>query len=47
MSKKLTNPLNVTNKEIKGWKGFNSMIFRVNNMMTILPLISELHSKYM
>ena len=47
LEKKLTNPLNAANKEIKGWKAFLSMNQRVKNMSTILPLISELHSKYM
>ena len=35
------------NKEIKHWKGFLSLQERVKNMNTIMPLISDLHSKYM
>lgn len=35
------------NKEIKHWKGFLALQERVKNMNIILPLISDLHSKYM
>lgn len=47
MQKRQTNPLNPQNKDIKSWKAFIAMNQRVVNMGTILPLISELHSKYM
>lgn len=47
MQKTSVNPLNVQNKEIKSWKSFISLLDRVKNMGTILPLISELHSPFM
>lgn len=47
MQTKQTNPQNPQNKEIKNWKAFVSLNERVKNMNTILPLISQLHSKFM
>ena len=47
MQTKQTNPQNPQNKEIKSWKAFVALNERVKNMYTILPLISDLHSKYM
>ena len=41
------NPQGPQNKEIKGWRSFTALGDRVKNMNTILPLITELHSKYM
>jgi len=45
MAQKQTHP-NV-NKEIKGYKSFQSLNDRLKNMSKILPLIAQLHSKYM
>jgi dynein heavy chain len=47
MQAKLTNPQNPQNKEIRNWKAFLALNDRVKNMNTILPLISQLHSKFM
>lgn len=47
MQTKQTNPQNASNKEIKNWKAFVGLNDRVKNMNTILPLISQLHSKFM
>jgi dynein heavy chain len=47
MQTKQTNPQNPQNKEIKNWKAFLALNERVKNMNTILPLISQLHSKFM
>jgi hypothetical protein len=47
MQTKQCNPQAPQNKEVKSWKGFVSMIDRVKNMNTILPLIAQLHSKFM
>jgi dynein heavy chain len=41
------NPQKAQNKEIKSFKAFLALNERVKNMNTILPLISELHSKFM
>jgi len=35
------------NKEVRTWKAFVALNERVKNMNTILPLISQLHSKFM
>lgn len=47
LQKKQVNPVNPVNKEIKAWGAFTSLNERVKNMSTILPLISDLHSKTM
>ena len=47
MQTKQTNPQNPQNKEIKNWKSFIALNERVKNMNIILPLISQLHSKFM
>jgi len=47
MQTKQCNPQAPQNKEIKGFKAFQSLNERVKNMNAILPLISELHSPYM
>jgi dynein heavy chain, axonemal len=47
MQTKQCNPQSAQNKEIKTWKSFNALNDRVKNMNTILPLISQLHSKFM
>jgi dynein heavy chain len=47
MQTKQCNPQSPANKEIKSWKSFVSLNDRVKNMNTILPLISQLHSKFM
>jgi dynein heavy chain, axonemal len=47
IQQKITSPTNPKNKEIKSWKAFISLNERVRNMNTILPLISQLHSKFM
>lgn len=47
MQTKQTNPQNPQNKEIKNWKAFLALNERVKNMNIILPLISQLHSKFM
>lgn len=47
MQTKQTDPKNPANKEIKGWKSFVALGERVKNMGVILPLISQLHSKFM
>jgi dynein heavy chain len=41
------NPQAPQNKDIKTWKSFTNLGERVKNMNTILPLITELHSKFM
>ena len=41
------NPQAPQNKDIKTWKSFTALGERVKNMNTILPLITELHSKFM
>ncbi len=46
MQQKQTNPNAPQNKDIKNWKAFVELNERVKNMNTILPLISQLHSKY-
>jgi len=45
MAAKQTNPN--SNKEIKGFKSFQALNERIKNMSKILPLISQLHSKFM
>ena len=45
MSAKQTNPNN--NKDIKGFNSFKALNDRIKNMSKILPLISQLHSKFM
>jgi dynein heavy chain, axonemal len=45
MGSKQTNPQ--TNKEIKGYKSFQALNDRIKNMSKLLPLIGQLHSKYM
>lgn len=47
MQTKQCNPQSPQNKEIKTWKAFQALNDRVKNMNTILPLISQLHSKFM
>ena len=47
LQKKQVNPVFPTNKEIKGWGAFSALNERVKNMGTVLPLISDLHSKAM
>jgi len=47
MQTKQCNPQSPLNKEIKNWKSFVALNERVKNMNTILPLISQLHSKFM
>ena len=47
LQKKQVNPVNPVNKEIKAWGAFSALNERVKNMSTILPLISDLHSKTM
>lgn len=47
MQTKQTNPTLASNKEIKGYKSFITLNERVKQMGTILPLISQLHSKFM
>ena len=47
MQTKQCNPQAPANKEIKNWKSFVALNERVKNMNTILPLISQLHSKFM
>jgi len=47
MQTKQTNPQQPVNKEIKSWRAFVQLNERVKNMNTILPLISQLHSKFM
>lgn len=34
-------------KEIKYWKGYNSVVDKVKNMSVVLPLVSALHSEFM
>jgi dynein heavy chain len=45
MAAKQTNPNN--NKDIKSFKSFQCLNDRIKNMSKILPLISQLHSKFM
>jgi hypothetical protein len=45
MSSKQTNPN--LNKDIKSYKSFQALNDRLKNMSKILPLIAQLHSKYM
>lgn len=45
MQSKQTNPNN--NKEIKSYKSFQALNDRIKNMSKLLPLIGNLHSKYM
>ena len=45
MSSKQTNPN--LNKDIKFYKSFQALNDRLKNMSKILPLIAQLHSKYM
>ena len=47
MQTKQCNPGRAANKAIRNWKAFLALNDRVKNMGTILPLISDLHSKYM
>jgi dynein heavy chain len=47
MQTKQCNPQSAQNKEIKNFKAFFALNDRVKNMNTILPLISQLHSKFM
>jgi dynein heavy chain len=47
MQTKQCNPQSAQNKEIKNYKAFFALNDRVKNMNTILPLISQLHSKFM
>jgi dynein heavy chain len=47
MQTKQCNPQSPQNKDIKNWKAFMALNERVRNMNTILPLISQLHSKFM
>lgn len=47
LQKKQVNPITPKNKEIKAWNAFSALNERVKNMSTILPLISDLHSKTM
>lgn len=47
MQTKQCNPQSAQNKDIKNWKAFQSLNERVKNMNIILPLISQLHSKFM
>ena len=47
LQKTQTNKNMDQNKHIKGWKAFQALVKRVQNMNTVLPLISQLHSKYM
>lgn len=47
MQTKQTNPQSPQNKEIKNWRAFGALNERVKNMNIILPLISQLHSKFM
>ena len=45
MGAKQTNPN--TNKDIKAYKSFLALNDRIKNMSKLLPLIGQLHSKYM
>lgn len=47
LQKKQVNPILPINKEVKNWGAFIALNDRVKNMSTILPLISDLHSKTM
>ena len=47
LQKKQVNPVFPTNKEIKGLGAFSALNERVKSMGTVLPLISDLHSKAM
>jgi dynein heavy chain len=47
MQTKQCNPQSPQNKDIKNWKAFLALNERVKNMNTILPLIEQLHSKFM
>lgn len=47
MQTKQCNPQAPQNKDIKNWKAFVALNERVKNMNTILPLIAQLHSKFM
>ena len=47
LQKKQVNPVYPANKEIKGWGAFSALSERAKNMGTVLPLISDLHSKAM
>jgi len=47
MKNKQCSPTAPQNKDIKNWKAFQSLNDRVKNMNTILPLINQLHSKFM
>lgn len=47
MQVRQTNPTLAVNKEIKSYKSFMALNERVKQMGTILPLISQLHSKFM
>ena len=46
MQSKLTNPQSAANKDIRNYRAFSALNERVKNMSTILPLISQLHSKF-
>jgi dynein heavy chain, axonemal len=47
MQTKQCNPQSAQNKEVKNYKAFFALNDRVKNMNTILPLIAQLHSKFM
>jgi dynein heavy chain len=47
LSKQLLKELKGMSKVIKGWKGFDRLEAEVKNMMTSLPLVSELHNPAM
>ena len=47
MQTKQCSPVAAQNKDIKNWRGFTSLVDKIKNMNTILPLISQLHSKFM
>jgi dynein heavy chain len=47
MQTKQCNPTSAINKDIKNWRAFTALNDRVKNMNTILPLIAQLHSKFM
>lgn len=46
-NKKLENMARTLKKEIRIWKGHESLTGKVKNMGTVLPLINDLHSEYM
>lgn len=46
LQKKQCNPMLPQNKEMKNWKSFMALNDRVKNMGIVLPLVSQLHSKF-